>query len=354
MSVLSDVQLELLLNVCNNAMAIHRKSRRVQEAGIHRLEVFFQDDIEFVFTVEHSRTASAVSRCLQTYGYLTGKENMVQEIVSTMFLMLGQKKGFVEEFRRLGAIEIVIHFLGKCGDGDYFVSTKCFDILRMFPVEDIPLMLSCGIERIIFTRMHKYPGDYLVNWDSFSTLNWLYVNSSHAFLSTQDFRPLYTIFEATERFMWQDEFFQNAVHLFSVLMRDMTLLKVHCFFVQMGYVEMIYSRMKSILETPSITPGDELLCQRSTEILFSISQCDPLYKSVECSDIKVLLEAGMLVFTHNPRVLQLTCDIFRNAFFTPSNIGFPFWPQSVSAQPKYVGVCLHECGRMCRRVRAYA
>jgi len=30
------------------------------------------------------------------------------------------------------------------------------------------------------------------------------------------------------------------------------------------------------------------------------------------------------------------------------------WPQSVSAQSKYVGVCLHECGRMCKRVRACA
>ena len=28
--------------------------------------------------------------------------------------------------------------------------------------------------------------------------------------------------------------------------------------------------------------------------------------------------------------------------------------QSASAQPKCVGVCLHECGRMCRRVRACA
>jgi len=30
------------------------------------------------------------------------------------------------------------------------------------------------------------------------------------------------------------------------------------------------------------------------------------------------------------------------------------WSQSVSAQPKCVGVCLHECVRMCRRVRACA
>jgi len=30
------------------------------------------------------------------------------------------------------------------------------------------------------------------------------------------------------------------------------------------------------------------------------------------------------------------------------------WAQSVSAQPKYVDVCLHECMRMCRRVRTCA
>jgi len=123
--------------------------------------------------------------------------------------------------------------------------------------------------------------------------------------------------------MHEDKFFKNAVHFFSVLMRDMTLLKVHCRFVQMGYVDMISSRMKSIVETPSIIPGDELLYQKFMEILCSISQCDPLYKSVACPDIKVLLEAGMLVFAHNPRVLQLTCDIFRHAFFSPSKVDFP-------------------------------
>ena len=303
-------------------MAIHRNSCRVQEAGIHRLVVFFQDNLEFVFTVEHSRAASAVSRCMQTYGYLTAKENMVQEIVATMFLMLEQKQGFVEEFRGLGVIEIVINFLGKC-DRDYFTETKCFSILISFPVEDIPFMLSCGIERIILTRMQKSPDDLKVNSDSLSTLHLLYVYGSHSLDSIRDLRPLCIIFEATEKFMHEDEFFQNAMHFFSVLMRDMNLLELHHRFVKMGYVKMISSRMKYIVETPSITPADELLYKILTKILWSISQCDPLYKSVACPDIKVLLEAGMLVFTHNAQVLQVTCDIFRLAFSSPSEIDFP-------------------------------
>jgi len=76
------------------------------------------------------------------------------------------------------------------------------------------------------------------------------------------------------------------------------------------------------VESTSVTPRDECLYHDFMEILCSISQCDHLHKSVAWPDIKVLLEAGMPVFKHNPRVLQLTCDIFRHEFFSPSKTDF--------------------------------
>jgi len=326
-SVCSAVQLELLLGVCNNAMGIHRKSRRVQEAGVGKLSEFLSSDVEFVFTAENARAAASLLRCLQTFGHLAGEDYMVHQIIETMFLM--RNRGFLQEFRRLGAIEILIDFLGKC-QGDHSLEKTCFYILRRFPVEDIHLMLRCGIEQIIFTRMQESPDDCSVNSDSLSFLHWLYVHDSHAFLSTQDSRPVCIIFETTAKFMHKDGFFDNAVSLFSLLMRDMTLSKVHSLFVLVGYVEMISGRMKSIVESASVTPRDECLYHDFMEILCSISQCDHLYKSVAWPDIKVLLEAGMPVFKHNPRVLQLTFDIFRHEFFSPSKIDFTLSALSIA------------------------
>jgi len=169
-----------------------------------------------------------------------------------------------------------------------------------------------------------------VNSDCLSFLHWLYAHDSHAYLSTQDSRPLVIIFETTAKFMHNTLFFDNAVSLFSLLMHDMTLSKVHSLFVMVGYVETISGRMKSIVESASVTPRDERLYRDFMEILCSISQCDHLYKSVAWQDIKVLLEAGMPVFKHNPQVLQLTCDIFRHEFFSPSKIDFTLSALSIA------------------------
>jgi len=236
--------------------------------------------------------------------------------------MLEQHECFRQVFRQVGAIEIVIKYMHDF-EHSHAVVDMCHLVILQFPAEYVPFILSCGIERIIFTRMQKLAYNVKVQTNSMVTLAWFYRNGSHAFDSFQDLFPLTLIFNATQKFMHEDDFFRAAVYLLSILMVDREIFEIQHRFVQMGYVQLIASRMQSILKPGPIMPADELLYTNLTRILCSIAMFPHLHTSVACPSIKVSLEAGMLIFPHNVDVLLATCNLFRLVFFPLSDVRRP-------------------------------
>jgi len=96
------------------------------------------------------------------------------------------------------------------------------------------------------------------------------------------------------------------------------LFEIHNRFVQEGLVKVIARGMSFILQCTPRVQRDEVLYTNCTQIFFNIAMFEPLRTNLECPAIKILLEAGMVVFTLNVQVFVHTCHLFRVVFFIPS------------------------------------
>ena len=317
MEYASNVHYEHLLNISNNAMITHPKSLRVQAAVASLLRALFLRDFGTIFTFEYSRAAHGLTKALVNFGSVIGGIVFVENVVSNIHYLLEQHKCFAPIFREAGAIETVIKCMQDF-DYSYDVVCKCVLVIFEFPVKHIPFILSCGIERVIFTGMQKYPNDLRRQSDSITSLALFYRHGPHSLDSCQDLSPLDLLFDATNKFMHDDTFFRAAVYVFSILTVDVNLFEIHNRFVQAGLIKVIASGMSCILLSTPIIPRDEDLYTNCTQIFFNIAMFEPLRIRLACPGIEVLLETGLVVFPLNVQVFLKTCHLFRVVFFTAS------------------------------------
>jgi len=313
----ANVYYERLLKISNDAMATHPNSLRVQKAGVSLQGALFPLQDPFTFSFEHFRAADVLTNALGKFCSLTHETDFVESMLSNMQDMLGQHRSFSQIFRDMGAIEIVIKCM-KDFDHSYDVVCKCDQVIFGFPVKHIPFMLSCGIERVIFTSMQKHQDDCRLQSDSIASLALLYRHGPHSFDSLQDLTPFDLLFDATKKFMHDDVFFRAAVFIFSILMVDVNLFEIHNRFVLEGLVKVIVRGMSFILQCTPRVEREEVLYSKCTQILFNIAMFEPLRIHLACPAIKILLEAGMVVFTLNVKMFIQTCHLFRVVFFLPS------------------------------------
>jgi hypothetical protein len=329
---LSAEHLELLLIVNNNAMGIHQKSLRVQNAALSLLDSLFRNEVSLILTLEHLRAASGVTRALLNFGDGTAGIAIVESILSTMTLMLEKTEGFIfqNEFRREGAIELVIKCMRK-SDCSQTIQRSCVAILMQFCSEHVPFILSCGIERVLFMHMTQRYFDIQVQIECMVLLAYFYTVDSPMICNFPDLSPLKIIFDNIERFKQDDHttnsdhqsFFGASMYLLSSLMANRDNFEVHVTFVHKGYVKWIASKMQHILQTAPIEFRDEIVYTHVTKILSSLGMFPRLHTSVACPSIKVSLERGMLAFPTNEDVQRATCSVFRRIFFVPSQVRRP-------------------------------
>jgi hypothetical protein len=332
---LSAEHLEILLNFSNDAMAIHRKSLRVQNAALSLVDFIFRNNVASVAMFQQFDAVSGVTRALRNFGDGTAGIAIVGKILSTMTVMLETKEGFIfqNNFRLEGAIELLIKYMSKsdCLDA---IEMSCLKIIMHFNADYVPFIRSCGFERVIFIRMKKHSFDIFVQTECLCALVWCYIFDSPVLCTFQDLSPLNIIFDATEKFKFEDSgkalmnnvdkiFFRTYIHLFSILMANRDNFEVHVTFVHKGYVKWIASKMQHILQTAPIEFRDEIVYTHVTKILSSLGMFPLLHTSVACPSIKVSLERGMLAFPTNEDVQRATCSVFRRIFFVPSQVRRP-------------------------------
>ena len=324
MAYINNVYYERLLKSSNDAMSTHPHSLRVHTAGVSLQGALFQLDAPSTFSFEHFRAADVLTKALVKFGSLIDEIDFVEGMLSNMQHMLHQHKCFAQIFRDTGAIEIVIKCMQDF-DHSYEVVRKCVLLILQFPVKHFPFILSCGIERVIFTSMQKHPDDIPLQSNSISSLALFYRHGPHSLHSFQDLSPLDLLFDATRKFMHNDSFFRAAVYLFSILTVDVNLFEVHNRFIQEGLVKVIAGGMSLILELTTSTrvARDEELYKHCTQIFFNIAMFEPLRIHLSCSDTNFFLEAGMIVFPLNAEAFLKTCHIFRVVFFISSDVRRP-------------------------------
>ena len=327
--------LELLLYVSNNAMAIHRKSLRVQNAALSLLDFIFLNNVASVAMFHQFDAVSGVTRALRNFGDGTTGIAIVEKILSAMTVMLETKDGFMfqNNFRLEGAIELLIKYMSKSDCLDT-IEISCLKIIMHFNADYVPFIRNCGFERVIFIRMKQHSFDIVVQTECLCALVWCYILDSPVLCTFQDLSPLNIIFDATEKFKLEDSgkalmnngnkiFFKTCIHLFSILMANRDNFQVHDEFVHRGYVEILVSKMQQIVKNGPNEPKDEEIYAHITQILSRLAMFRRLHTSVACPNIKLVLEGGMHIFSHNADVLLATCNLFRLIFFVPCQVRRP-------------------------------
>jgi len=125
---LSALNSHLLLCAVNDAMGIHRKSLRVQKVAMYILASVFTCKNPPVFSFEHSRAVTAVTRALVMLPISNAAIDISENILLMMRLMLEQYERFQHEFRQAGAIELVVNYM-KNSDCSYAMEKLCLVIL---------------------------------------------------------------------------------------------------------------------------------------------------------------------------------------------------------------------------------